>query len=85
MEQGLGDLESASHAAAEGVDVVASAVGEVEAFEPVIDAFLKVCAAEAVEAGVVPQVFFSGEFAVEAGVLKDDAELLADAAGMLAE
>ena len=74
VQQRLGQFHTSAHAAGESLGVFVRAVSKVESFEPVVDALVQIASAQAVEASLVYEVFTRGEFAVEAGLLKDDAE-----------
>src|SRR5690606_17294981 len=74
VEQGLGQLDLASHAAAEPFDKLVPAVLQAELSEQGIDALVEFGARQAVQVPLVHQVLACRELDVEAGGLEDDAE-----------
>src|SRR5215471_16211878 len=82
VQEAAGDLKAALHAAGELFDDGVFALPQLEKLEEHFRTFVADFARDVVEDAVKFEVFGGGEVAVEAGVLKDDAELLADFVGL---
>ena len=78
MNHGGGEVEAAEHAAGVALRAVFASVPEFDQFEGFFDASSEVGAAEAVEGAEEMDVFLAGQFEVECGGLRGDADLAAD-------
>jgi hypothetical protein len=81
-EEALGDFNAALLTTGESLDECVEFVVEVEGCREGADTGGERLAVEAVERAAVAEVFAGGEFFVEAGGLKDDADLLAHGGGV---
>ena len=83
MEQAFSQFDATLHSAGERFDSLFGAVGEAYASKNFADAFLQRGSAQAVEVALMPQVFVRSQLRVDALRLKHDANLTAEAGGIL--
>lgn len=78
VEESLGDFDSALQTTREGLHDLPGPIGNAKTSEGDGNARFQIRSAQTVEVSLMPEVFKDGQFAVEAGRLKGNAEETAD-------
>src|ERR1022692_4681932 len=85
MEHRLGESNAAAHSTRKSLNQIARAIGEAQRIEHCGAAIFQFAPDDSVEPSMMLQVFEHGEFAIDARMLKHDAELAADLDGAAGE
>src|SRR5580692_1432277 len=82
MQQSLGQFNPALHAAGKCLDSFFGAISQAYALEDFLCAILERASMQAIEMSLMPEIFICCQFLVDAGRLKDHADLATETRGI---